>query len=190
MPRLFTAIEIPDALRPELKGLYLPLPGARWVKPEDYHLTLRFAGDLNNIIAREFAANLARIDADAFVLRLSGVGTFGSHDPRALWAGIEPSPALDVLARAHERAARTAGLAPEKHGFKAHVTLAHLKHSNPQAVASHLSRYAAYLSEPFAVTSFVLLSSKPVTGGGPYVTEERFQLRGGGWAQDDDNVAW
>ncbi len=190
MPRLFTAIEIPDALRSELKALHLPLPGARWVKPEDYHLTLRFAGDINNTVAREFAANLAGIVADAFALRVSGVGTFGSHDPRAVWAGIEPSAALDTLARAHERAARNAGLEPEKRSFKAHVTLAHLKNSNPQAVASYLSRYAAYRSEPFAVTNFVLMSSKPVAGGGPYVTEERFQLQAGAWAQDDDNVAW
>lgn len=190
MPRLFTAIEIPDALRPELKALHLPLPGARWVKPEDYHLTLRFAGDVNNIVAREFAANLGGIVADAFSLRLSSVGTFGSHDPRALWAGIETSPALDFLARAHERAARNAGLPPEKRSFKAHITLAHLKNSNPEAVARYLSRYAAFRSEPFAVTNFVLLTSKPVTGGGPYVKEEMFPLQGAAWAQDDGNVAW
>lgn len=190
MPRLFTAIEIPDALRPELKALHLPLPGARWVKPEDYHLTLRFAGDMNNIVAREFSANLESIEADAFALRLSSVGTFGSHDPRAVWAGVEPSTALDTLARAHERAARNAGLPPEKHSFKAHVTLAHLKNSHPQAVASYLSRYAAFRSEPFAVKNFVLLSSKPVTGGGPYVREETYPLQGGAWAQDDGSVAW
>ena len=190
MPRLFTAIEIPDALRSELKALHLPLPGGRWVKPEDYHLTLRFAGDINNIVAREFAANLADIVADAFPLRLASVGTFGSHDPRAVWAGVESSQALQSLARAHERAARNAGLPPGKRSFKAHVTLAHLKNSNPQAVASFLSRYAAFRSEPFAVTNFVLMSSKPVSGGGPYVREETYPLQGGAWAQDDESVAW
>ena len=190
MPRLFTAIEIPDELRPVLHSLHLTLPGARWVKPEAYHLTLRFAGDINNAVAREFAANLRGIDADVFPLRLSSVGTFGNHDPRAVWAGFEPSPALEALVRAHQRAARNARLPPEKRSFKPHVTLAHLKNSDPQAVARFLSRYAAFRSEPFIVTNFVLMSSKPVTGGGPYVKEETYSLQGGAWAQGDGSATW
>ena len=66
MPRLFTAIELPDEIRDELYRLRMPLPGARWLRPENYHITLRFAGDIGNAQAREFMANLAMIETDGF----------------------------------------------------------------------------------------------------------------------------
>lgn len=190
MPRLFTALEIPAAIRAGLRRLHLPLPGAKWIEMESYHLTLRFAGDIDNALARELAANLDGISAGIFELQLSGVGAFGGDDPKAVWAGVAPCPALDTLARAHERAARNAGLPPEKRPFKAHVTLARLRGSRPDAVARFLGRFAAYRSEPFIVERFVLMSSKPSSGGGPYVVEASFALSGAGYDHEDGEPAW
>lgn len=176
MPRLFTAIEIPERLLPQLALLQLPMSGANWLEPDDYHLTLRFVGDVDNRVADEFADLLGGIDAQAFELRLAGVGQFGGSDPRAVWAGVEPSPQLDALARAHERAARNAGLPPDRRGFKPHVTLARLRNGDVEQVARFLARFGAFRSEPFTVTRFVLLSSRPQVGGGPYVTEATYPL--------------
>lgn len=188
MPRLFTAIELPDNVRAELRQLHLPMPNARWLRPEDYHLTLRFAGDINNSLAEEFAANLAAIDTDAFEIRLSGLGAFGGNDPHNVWVGVEPSHELELLARAHEKAARAAGLTPDTRMFKPHVTLARLKYSSADAVARFFTRFGGYRSEPIYVSEFVLMSSKPMTGGGPYGAVECFPLRGGVFAADDDGA--
>src|SRR5690242_19447831 len=106
MPRLFTAIELPHEVCDELYRLRMPLPGARWIEPQNYHLTLRFVGDIQNREAREFVANLARFETDGFEIRLSGLGAFGGDDPHAIFADIEPDPRLDELARAHDKAAR------------------------------------------------------------------------------------
>ena len=87
-----------------------------------------------------------------------------------------------------ERAARSAGLPPEKHGFKPHVTLARLKGTRPESVARVLEGLGAFQSAPFQVESFALFSSRPKVGGGPYVVEDTFELRGadyaGHWASD------
>jgi 2'-5' RNA ligase len=190
MPRLFTAIELPNEIRDELYRLRLPLPGARWIKPESYHITLRFAGDIGNVEAREFVANLARIEMDGFELRLSNLGAFGGDDPHAVWAGVESTPQLEELARAHEKAARNAGLAPETRAFRPHVTLARLKHSNAEAVARFLTRYSGYRSEPFFVTRTLLMSSRPSVGGGPYGIEDRFPVRGMEFLSVDGEVSW
>mgnify|MGYP001266225756 CR=1 FL=1 len=189
MPRLFTAIAIPDALADELAGFARPLAGARWIEPADMHLTLRFAGDIDNATATELHAALSSIDEPAFTLRLAGFGAFGGQQPRTLWAGIEDNAWLDALARANERAARVAGLKPGKHGFRPHVTLARLKGTRPEAVARVLESLGAYRSAPFPVDCFSLYSSRPKVGGGPYVIEDSFTLRGGaddafGWADD------
>ena len=190
MPRLFTAIEVPDEIRDELYRLRMPLPGARWMKPESYHITLRFAGDIGNVAAREFAANLSRVEPDGFELRLSGLGAFGGDDPHAIWAGVELTPQLEDLARAHEKAARNAGLAPETRAFKPHVTLARLKHSNPEAVARFLTRSSGYRSEPFFVPRTLLMSSRPGTGGGPYGVEDGFPMRGMAFLSEDGDATW
>ena len=138
MPRLFTGIELPPSARDRLARLKSPLPGAKWVEPANMHITLRFAGDVDNRVASEFADALSQIAIDAFGVRFSALGAFGGNDPSVLFAGIEASPELESLARANERAARNAGLPPESRTFKPHVTLARLKHSNAEAIARYL----------------------------------------------------
>jgi 2'-5' RNA ligase len=186
MPRLFAGIEIPLEQREELARLRQPLRGAKWVDAESLHLTLRFAGDIDNTRAAEFADHLAGITVDAFEMRLARLGTFGGNEPRSIWAGVESGPELEALARAAERAARSAGLPPESRAFKPHVTVARLRHANPSAIARVLGRIGAFRSKPFLVGRFVLFSSRPKVGGGPYVVEEAFPLRGGEFADYQD----
>lgn len=187
MPRLFTGIEIPAEQREEIARLKLPLPGGgRWTDPVDLHLTLRFVGDIERPQAEEFADRLESIDLDAFELRLAGLGAFGGNEPRSIWCGVEDSPALEALARANDRAARSAGLPPDTRQFKPHVTLARLKYASADEVARVLQRLGAFRTAPFIVSRFVLFSAKPKTGGGPYAIEEAFNLRGGEYAQDLD----
>ena len=181
MIRLFAGIPVPDRIGQALAHIRQPLPGAKWVEPENYHITLRFAGDIDNAVAREFADFLARIDIDVFSLRISGLGAFGGNDPRVLWAGVEPCAGLAALQRATETAARSAGLKPERQQFKPHVTIARLRHSRPDAVSKLLQHHCALESPAFLVNRFALYSSKPRTGGGPYVVERHFALAGGNW---------
>ena len=190
MPRMFTAIEIPLEIRDELHRLQLPVPGARWIEPENYHLTLRFAGDIEGPVMHEFVANLSEIEIDAFELTVLGLGAFGGNDPSAIWAGIAPSEPLEALARAHEKAARNAGLLPVKRPFKPHITLARLLRSRPEDVARYLNQYSGYRSEPFFVTQSVLMSSRPNVGGGPYGIAELLPLRGGTLPEVFDDDQW
>jgi RNA 2',3'-cyclic 3'-phosphodiesterase len=174
MPRLFTAIEIPEAIRLRLSLMRAPLPGAKWIEPENMHITLRFAGDVDGRTADELAAFLDDIRAEPFPVTIAGVGAFGGRDPRVLWAGVEAGEALAALYRANERAARAAGLEPDGRGFKAHVTLARMRRARQQAVARFLAENGALRTEPFTPTRFVLLSARPGSGGGPYVVEAEF----------------
>jgi 2'-5' RNA ligase len=190
MPRLFTAIELPDEVRGELYRLRMPLPGGRWIEPQNYHLTLRFVGDIQNREAREFIANLARLDTDGFEIRLSGLGAFGGDDPHAIFAGVEPDQRLEELARAHDKAARNAGLASDPRPFKPHVTLARLRNSSAEAVARFLTRCSGYRSEPFFVSRTVLMSSRPGSGGGPYGIEDQFPMRGMEFIGEDGEAGW
>ncbi len=178
MPRLFTGIELPEFVKDDVLELHRPLPGVKWVDIDDLHLTLRFAGDIDNRVADEFASFLDGISVSAFEMRLAGVGTFGGRDPRILWAGVEAGPQLELLARAHERAARSAGLKPESRAFKAHITVARLKYAREDVLAKFLQQHGAFRTDWFPVIEFALFSAKPKTGGGPYVVEAHYALTG------------
>lgn len=176
MPRLFSAIEIPSSIAERLAMLRSGLSGARWIDPENYHLTLRFIGDVDGATARDFTNALGDIGVAPFELRLNGLGSFGGNKPRAIFAELETSEALDGLQRAHERAARRAGLPPAGRNYKPHVTLARLRGARPDAAATYLQRQGSMTSEPFAVTRFVLYSSRDSVGGGPYVIEAAYDF--------------
>jgi 2'-5' RNA ligase len=176
MPRLFSAIEIPRSIAARLTMFRAGLNGARWIDPENYHLTLRFIGDVDGATARDFTHALSGIEVPPFDLRLDGLGSFGGRKPRAIFAALAPSEELEALHRANERAARAAGLPPEGRNFKPHVTLARLRGARPDAVAAYLERQGGMMAEPFTVSRFVLYSSRNSVGGGPYVVEAAYDL--------------
>jgi RNA 2',3'-cyclic 3'-phosphodiesterase len=176
MPRLFSGIEIPETVAEKLALLRAGLSGAHWIDPLNYHLTLRFIGDVDGRTARDFTQSLGGIVAASFELRLDGLDAFGGRKPRAVIAGIAPSGALDGLQRANERAAREAGLPPEPRNFKPHVTVARLRGARPDAVATYLEHQGGFVSESFTVTRFVLFSSRASVGGAPYVVEAVYPL--------------
>jgi len=179
MPRLFSAVEIPRSVAERLVMFRSGLSGARWIDPEYYHLTLRFAGDVDGATARDFMHALGRIEVPPFDLRLNGLDSFGGKKPRTLFAGLAASEHLQVLQHATERAAREAGLPPEGRNFKPHVTLARLRGTRPSAIATYLQHNGGVVTEPFTVSRFVLYSSRDSVGGGPYVVEAAYDLDDG-----------
>ncbi|MEM9356603.1 MAG: RNA 2',3'-cyclic phosphodiesterase [Pseudomonadota bacterium] len=185
MIRLFAAIPVPDEISGGLYRLRRPMPGVRWTEQSDYHLTLCFAGDIDNRQASEFADELSRIEMKPFPLRISSLDIFGGNDPHVLWAGLAPSTELDDLHRLVKGAARAAGLKPDNKPFKAHITLARLRSPPAGSIERFLRQNMALRSSEFTVDHFALYSAKPRTGGGPYVIEERFPLLPGLFLEDE-----
>ena len=154
------------------------IPGARWIDPEIYHMTLRFIGDVEGHVADEIANALDRVRRPAFSLTLSGVGAFGSRKPHSVYAGAIASPDLNALQGEIDRICQRLGIAADARKFTPHVTLARLRNSSPAEVAKYLSGRGNFSTAPFRVGRFVLMSSRDSVGGGPYVIEETWPLTG------------
>lgn len=177
MPRLFTGLEIPRdvafALSLKRGGLY----GARWIDSENYHITLRFIGDVDHQTANEVTDALDRLaNSEAFTARLSSLGSFGGDKPRALIAVVENNATLQRLQAAQERVLQRLGLDPEGRKFVPHVTLARLKGTAPEDVARFLAFAGRFEPLAFPVERFVLFSSRDSVGGGPYLVEQSYPL--------------
>jgi 2'-5' RNA ligase len=176
MPRLFTGLEIPASLGESLSLLRGGLPGARWIDAENYHLTLRFIGDVDDDIAQEVAWLLGNVRRREFELRLDGLSSFGGRKPRAVVATVAPSQSVMELQAEHERLMRRVGLEPEGRKFTPHITLARLRDASTHDVAEYLYSRGGFRAPPFKVSRFVLFSSRASQGGGPYVVEAAYPL--------------
>lgn len=176
MPRLFTALEIPPEIGIALAALRGGLPGARWMDPSDYHITLRFLGDVDGRTARDIASCLDDISTSPLLMTLNGLESFGGDKPRSIFARAMTTSALASLQSDHERLARQCGLAPEGRKFRPHVTLARLRDASPLDVADYLSTQAIVSPLRFVARRFVLMSSRASVGGGPYVVEAAYPL--------------
>jgi 2'-5' RNA ligase len=177
MPRLFTGLEIPADVALDLDLMRGGIIGSRWIDPQSFHMTLRFIGDINDGLAREIAYELDGVEARPFSVRLKGINVFGGNKPHTLYAGVEESAELRRLQSIHERICQVLGLDADQRKFTPHVTLARLREPNLGSVRHFLASHGLYKSRLFEVARFVLFSSRPSRGGGPYAVEESYQLQ-------------
>ena len=177
MPRLFTGLEIPAEIGLHLSSLRGGLPGARWIDPENYHITLRFIGDIDDGTARDVYSVLGDTRRRSPVsVTIDGLDTFGGGRPRVVLARAAASSELADLQSEQERAVRRVGLPPEKRKFVPHVTLARLRDSSPIDVAGYIATRGHFPKLSFTAKRFVLFSSRDSVGGGPYVVEAAYPL--------------
>ena len=177
MPRLFVAIDIPEALRMLLHTMGRGIPGARPVPADQIHLTLRFIGEVDGGAAKEIKEALTEVEASPFSLTVRGVGHFPPRRaPRVLWAGLDPCQELLFLRNRIERRIVACGLDPVSRKFSPHITIARLKDSPVKRVGEFLAGNSLFCSDPLPVSEFVLYSSRLLKSGAVHTVEKRYSL--------------
>lgn len=177
MPRLFTALEIPGDIALALSLKRGGLHGARWIDPENYHITLSFIGDVPQRTAREIVDSLGDFEGfDPVEICLEHLDAFGGDKPRSIFARVQANPELAMLKSTLDAALWRAGIRPEKRKYVPHVTLARLRGASSLEVADYLEGNATVAPLRFTANRFVLFSSKPSMGGGPYAVEQIYEF--------------
>jgi 2'-5' RNA ligase len=138
--RLFVAIDVPAGDRAAWRALRTPdaLP-ARWTDPSQYHVTLRFVGDVDADAAARYADALRTVEAPPARCVPYGLDVLPHpRSPRVLVVGLERTDALLAVYRAVSAALEGAGLEPDERSFRPHVTLARLDDASPEAAHAYL----------------------------------------------------
>ena len=175
--RLFVALDLPFELRQRLADLSVGLQGARWVPPENFHITLRFIGEMPSHKAEEIDLALAGLRARGFELTMAGVGTLEKGGRvSALWAGVERNPALEHLQGKIETALERAGLPRERRRFAPHVTLARLDNAAEPRLAAWVQAHNLFRCKPVRMEHFTLFSSRLGKEQSVYTAEVEYAL--------------
>jgi 2'-5' RNA ligase len=175
--RLFVALDLPWELRERLSRLATGVPGARWVPPENYHLTLRFIGETPGHRAEEIDAALAGLRGRGFSLTFAGVGVHEKAGRlNALYVKVERNPQLDHLRGKIETALQRAGLEPERRRFAPHVTLARLDNVPEAKVVTWLQGHSLFRADPVPIEHFTLFSSRLGKEASVYTAEVEYEL--------------
>ncbi|MFD2630473.1 RNA 2',3'-cyclic phosphodiesterase [Oceanobacillus kapialis] len=127
----FIAIPIPEKLKERLSqeqdSFKKHLPYKQWPFPEDFHITLKFYGDLpdNKVQLLKESILTAVHKLPSFSIKVKGIGYFGNPSkPRVLWAGVEKTEPLVNLYSAVEDASTSCGIAKENRPYRPHITVA------------------------------------------------------------------
>jgi 2'-5' RNA ligase len=186
--RLFVAVNLPEAERRAAHEAAAPLRDAglpvKWVAAASLHVTLKFLGE----VAEEREAALgAALDAAVaaarpFDVALGGVGAYPAlARPRVIWLGVEPHPALELLANDVERALRPFGFEAELRPFQPHITLGRVRRDPKPGAFAALERLAGAVdwTGVAPVDSVDLMGSQLGPGGAVYAVRHQSFLEGG-----------
>lgn len=177
MPRLFVAVDLPQARRTALAALRDDRLDARWAPADQLHVTLRFVGEAAPDAAEALRASLRDVTVPGFTLSAEGLDVFPSRRrPRVLVASVRAEPRLARLRDEIERVVVAQGFEAEARPFNPHVTFARLKRAPPQEVRRFMKENAGLAIDPFAVTQFHLYRSDLGPDGAEHVVVESYPL--------------
>ena len=182
MFRLFAALPVPEEVHHDLIELQKGLVGASWRPAENFHITLRFFGEVDGGLAREIDAELGLIEMPQLELEAVGTDFFGRREPYSVHAvvrGVDERSQIELkrLAKTCEGVARRVGLPPEPRPFRPHITLAYLHDTPLDAVGAYVKRTSHFRSQPFWADRFHLYSSQfSAKGPSRYTAEADYPL--------------
>lgn len=137
--RLFTAIDPTEAVRESIIGLRDRLEEAgleaRWTNPKQYHLTVRFIGEVDRDAGRDYEEALAGLSVPPVTVQPYGLDVLPARrHPRVVMVGVKRSDDLVRLYESVSRRLEDAGLDPETRDYRPHLTLARIDDPDPEAV--------------------------------------------------------
>jgi 2'-5' RNA ligase len=187
--RLFIAIELPHDVRrhlQEMQELLRPVLKAKWTRPEQLHLTLKFLGETEEANLPRVVEQLRNVTmAEPIRLATAGVVCLPPHGPIRIVAAALADEAGNCakLQGAIDRACHAAGFPLDGRRWTPHVTLARVKERVPGSARAQAGSACAKIpTATFEPGEFSLIESRLDRLGPSYATVATFTGEAGGTA--------
>jgi 2'-5' RNA ligase len=175
--RLFVALLPTEPVRLALSELIGDIARARWMTPDQFHITLRFLGDVSDSSLQPIIESLERVRVQPFFLGAEGTGRFPQRGhPAVAWAGVASHPHLHQLRQQVDDRLLSAGVAFELRPFAPHITVAHTGEAAAGAVEQWLRRHRDFAGPIWRVDSFHLMASELKPTGAVHQVLRTFAL--------------
>ena len=178
MQRIFIGIPIPAFIRKQIFILQGGVPGANWVPPENYHISLRFIGEVDETKKEDIAEALENIAFPAFKISLQGIGIFTQkEDPHHLWVKPTPEEPLIKLYRKIETLlTKELSIKAETRKYTPHLTIAKLKKEKKKKVGQFMQWHNLFKTSEFEVNEYTLFESHLTNIGPVYKALDIYEL--------------
>lgn len=177
--RLFVGLKVPVSAHPAIEEASKPLVdalGVRMMPPENWHLTLRFIGEVEEGKVKEIEDALSAVRFSPFEILLMGSGAFPSeHSPNAIWIGGKSPGCVDLVTKIAEA---LAFLKLPHERFTIHLTVARA----PKRIADiedFLNKHKEGTVCSFTADRFQLMKSKLTPVGAVYEVIKEFKAQQG-----------
>ena len=183
--RLFVAVNLSPAAREAIQSALddFPIknPPWRWVSPDNWHLTLKFLGEIPAAQLDPLQVALQNVARrhHSFEMKLGTFGGFPSlRNPRVLFYNIDNGASeLEALANDVDAAVEKAiGLERDRRRFQAHVTVARVKDALSPDIVERFPRVPALTQAVTRVDKFELMESRLARTGATYSVVKEFAL--------------
>lgn len=165
--RLFIAINTPKEIQNYFSDVQKKLTGAKLTFTKNFHLTLKFLGEITPAQADEIKKRLGKIQFKPFTATLAGTGIFPSEQMmRVVWIGMEPHDIICSLQKQIDAALH--GLFPKEKSFQPHITLARVKTVDNKKQFAELVKKLKVEQLSFEVKEFKLIESQLTSEGSLY----------------------
>lgn len=174
--RLFTALTVPPDLRAQLAALPRKGLDAKWSHPDDFHITIRFLGDLEPERLPEIEQALSRVRRAPFGVEVQGLDVFENKHQSILHAKIQSVRKMEALCADVTDELTPLGFDFGPRAFVPHITLARLK--NARGVDEYMARHGRVVAARWQATGFhLMLSAAPDAAGRRYTVVRTYPLR-------------
>jgi len=157
--RLFIAFDVSEDVKSYLSELQKHLPkDAKLNLVKEFHLTLKFLGDVDENKVDKIKAALTNVDFTKFTAKTSNLGIFPDEKLiRVAWVGLEPKETIIALQQEIEN--NLSDLFPKDIRFHPHLTLARIKSVKDKSAFTEQLKKIPTKEIEFSVNSFKLIKS-------------------------------
>jgi 2'-5' RNA ligase len=187
--RLFVALGIPEGVREKLAAIRSKFPKPesqmRWVRADNFHVTLKFIGEVPGENIPHIIERLRTVQRDSPVqLYFRGLGWFwDAKGFGAFFGKIENGDSYRALADQVDRALQSLGIPPRDHENIPHLTLARcralqqqMRSRTPGDILAVSKEFEGFEFGALRAQEFHLIESKLGAGGSKYTILESFQF--------------